>query len=186
MRRVVIVGAALVSVCVLFAVSGPSAQRIAPSPEAAPAKPAQVEVTNFPPVQQVGGTVNVGNLPAVQNVAGTVSISNLPPCPAQAHFIGYTTTGISTDSLHSPEVLAIMAQCATEVPGTRVCNLQEYLDTIPVPPPPSSAGALMWITINPVSGTSVLHMGCIAPSGIFADCRSDLMPQPNVVACCGY
>jgi hypothetical protein len=185
MRKVAVWGFVVVAVGVMF--TGAQAQRIAPEPTAPVSKPAQVEVINFPAVQPVNGTVNVGNLPAVQEVAGTVSISNLPTtCPTQAHFIGYTTTGISTDSLHSPEVLAIMRQCAEEVPGTRVCNLQEYLDSIPVPPEFTSAGALLWIQINSTVGTSSLHMGCVAPSGIFADCRSDLMPQPNVVACCGY
>jgi hypothetical protein len=78
MQRVVIVGLALVCVCLLFAVSGPSAQKIAPVSGAAATRPAQVEVTNFPALQQVAGTVNVGNLPAVQSVAGSVQVTNLP------------------------------------------------------------------------------------------------------------
>ncbi len=40
--------------------------------------PTQVEVTNFPAVQGVSGTVNIGNLPAVQAVSGSVAVNNLP------------------------------------------------------------------------------------------------------------
>jgi len=45
---------------------------------AAPTRLTQVEVTTFPAVQNIAGTVNVGNLPAVRNVAGTVGVGNLP------------------------------------------------------------------------------------------------------------
>jgi len=86
----------------LFAMSGPSAQKVAsgdgggsttsPVPVSVANFPAtqsvvalrpipitgNVAVTNFPTLQQVAGTVALGNLPAVQSVSGAVTVSNLP------------------------------------------------------------------------------------------------------------
>lgn len=194
MRKVVMFGFVLLALG--FFVAGVQAQRIVKGDGGGGTgtAPVSVAVANFPQVQpvqvdktvNVTGSVAVTNFPAVQNVAGTVSISNLPTtCPTMAHFIGYTTTGISTDSTHSPDVLAIMAQCAAEVPGSRVCDLQEYLDTIPAPSSFSSAGALLWVPFNNAGDLSWPHIGCMTAIGPEIVCREP-MPQPNVVACCGY
>jgi hypothetical protein len=78
MRKVVIWGVVLLSLTVLIAGSGATAQRARVIEAAAASRPTQVEVTNFPAVQTVSGTVNVGNIPAVQSVAGSVQVSNLP------------------------------------------------------------------------------------------------------------
>ncbi len=102
MQKAALYGLVLVCVCMLFALSGPSAQKVAsgdggggttsPVPVSVANFPAtqsvvalrpipitgSVAVTNFPAVQQVAGTVNVGNLPLVQNVAGIMAVSNLP------------------------------------------------------------------------------------------------------------
>jgi hypothetical protein len=48
-----------------------------PPPEGKPGVQ-QVEVLNFPAVQQVAGSVSVENFPATQQVAGSVLVSNLP------------------------------------------------------------------------------------------------------------
>lgn len=61
MRKVMVWGFVLVAAAVIF--TGVQAQRTAPAPSAPTVKPTQVEVTNFPVVQNVGGSVNVGNLP---------------------------------------------------------------------------------------------------------------------------
>lgn len=62
MRKVAIWGFVVIAVALLF--TGAQAQRVTLSPTVAPtAKPQQVEVTNFPTVQPVNGSVNVGNLP---------------------------------------------------------------------------------------------------------------------------
>lgn len=82
MQRAVVVGLSLLCVCLMFALSGASAQKsaavqsmaglstspattvVAPAPSPAVLfPPRQVQVTNFPAVQQVAGTVSVGNLP---------------------------------------------------------------------------------------------------------------------------
>lgn len=102
MRKAALYGLAVVCVCMLFALSGPSAQKIVsgdgggstsgPVPVTVANFPqtqvvqvqkpvtvtGSVAVTNFPALQQVAGTVNVGNIPAVQSVSGSVSVSNLP------------------------------------------------------------------------------------------------------------
>src|SRR2546425_10811826 len=77
MRRIVVTGLIVFSALTLTWVGGASGQRV-PEVAAATTRATQVEVTNFPAVQGITGTVNVGNLPAVQNVSGTVAVGNLP------------------------------------------------------------------------------------------------------------
>ncbi len=77
MRRIVITGLVLICVVALGSMAGTREPRSAVI-DAATRTPTQVEVTNFPAVQGIAGTVNVGNLPAVQTVAGTVAVANLP------------------------------------------------------------------------------------------------------------
>jgi hypothetical protein len=40
--------------------------------------PTSLEISNFPAVQSITGTIDIGNFPATQTVAGTVGISNFP------------------------------------------------------------------------------------------------------------
>jgi hypothetical protein len=44
--------------------------------------PVPVQITNFPAVQAVAGTMSIDNLPVVQQVGGTVSVGNLPSVQA--------------------------------------------------------------------------------------------------------
>ncbi len=76
MRSIRIWGITIALLGAVLLADGPRAQRL--RPEAITRTPSQVEVTNFPAVQGVSGTVNVGNLPAVQTVGGTVAVGNLP------------------------------------------------------------------------------------------------------------
>jgi len=76
MRKVAVWGFVLVAIALVF--PGTEAQRSAPINTAPTTRPAQVEVTNFPVVQAVSGSINVGNLPAIQPVSGSVQVSNLP------------------------------------------------------------------------------------------------------------
>src|SRR5438093_9339773 len=78
MRRVAIGGVVLVCLTILLSGSGATAQRARVIEAAVTRTLTQVEVTNFPAVQTVGGAVSVANLPAVQGVSGTVSVGNLP------------------------------------------------------------------------------------------------------------
>jgi len=78
MRRTVMAGVVVSCALVLVAGAAIPVQRVALSPDAPTRTTTQVEVTNFPAVQAVGGSVNVGNLPAVQSVAGSVQVTNLP------------------------------------------------------------------------------------------------------------
>jgi hypothetical protein len=82
MRRVILVGIAILCVSLLSFVSVIPLERKAVSPDgtitrAAAARPTQVEVTNFPAIQPVSGMINVANFPAAQTVTGSVSVSNL-------------------------------------------------------------------------------------------------------------
>lgn len=72
-------------------VSGASSQS---SPTTAPA---QVQVTNFPATQNVGGTVSVSNLPATQPVSGTVNIGNLPATQTVAGSVSVTNGTVGFD-----------------------------------------------------------------------------------------
>jgi hypothetical protein len=142
MRKTVIWGVVLVCLTVLIAGSGATAQRARVIETAAASRPTQVEVTNFPAVQPVNGTVNVGNLPAVQSVAGSVAVSNLPidaagnvrisgilaPAPA-IHFIGVTTAIFYIDA--GP--LNLSRECNAEIPNTRMCDYEELFKTMPPP-----------------------------------------------------
>lgn len=76
MRNIRVWSVVAVSLVAVLLSDGARAQRV--RPEAVTRTPSQVEVTNFPVIQTVGGTVNVGNLPAVQNVTGSIAVSNLP------------------------------------------------------------------------------------------------------------
>jgi hypothetical protein len=90
MQRALTVGLALVCVCLLFAMSGPAAQRAITGDSGGGTAPVPVAVNNFPAVQTVQGnvavdktvtitgTVAVTNLPAVQQVVGVVNVGNLP------------------------------------------------------------------------------------------------------------
>jgi len=78
MRRAIIFGFVLVCVTAVSFLSGSPVERKVLNPEgtttlSAPAKPTQVEVTNFPAVQTVAGTVNVGNL--TTDATGRVLVS---------------------------------------------------------------------------------------------------------------
>ena len=79
MRRTIITGVIVVfSALSLTWIAGASGQRVREVDAATTRMPTQVEVTNFPPVQNVVGTVAVSNLPSIQQVSGSVNVGNLP------------------------------------------------------------------------------------------------------------
>jgi hypothetical protein len=87
MRKAALYGLALVCVCLLFALSGPEAQKMMTGDgNGTTSSPVPVAVSNFPQIQPVAvdktvtvtGSVAVTNFPAVQQVAGTVNVGNLP------------------------------------------------------------------------------------------------------------
>jgi hypothetical protein len=182
MRKLVIWGFVLVSLTALLAGSGASAPRERVI-EAAASRPAQVEVTNFPAVQAVSGTVNVTNLPAVQNVAGSMEVSNLPldaagnlrvssatlPQTPQIHFIGFTKPVDLSD------VFGMSTECNTEFPGTRACKADEFLYAVPPPTdwPGDRAGVLPPLDAPFRCVNRSYQSGC-ATGGVFP------------AACCGY
>ena len=169
MQRAVVVGLTLTCVCLVFALSGPSAQRIAPQPSAPVTRPAQVEVTNFPAVQQVTGTVSITNLPAAAPVLA---------------FKGYTA---ATFAETYPGVLALNRTCNSEFPGSRLCSAREILNFIPPPDAPSAAGFLVSYPISApavASAEGVLQSRCMRADGVNFDCGDSAPTHP--IACCGY
>ena len=182
MKRAVVVGLTLACVCLVFALSGPSAQRIAPQPSAPATRPSQVEVTNFPAVQPVTGTVAVDNLPAVQSVAGSVTVGNLPMdadgnlkvaavvvAPRAIRFVRFTQKTFDT----SPGSVALSNACNDEMPGTRACLQEEILTSIP----PAPLG-WDWVYLS----TTGVGQNCMSSSGFLSSCNGLTLP----VACCGY
>jgi hypothetical protein len=141
-----------------------------------------VEVTNFPAVQAVSGTVNLANLPAVQSVSGTVSVGNLPldaegnlrvtgTLPVAApmiHFVGLT------GAVPRDAVLTLNRACHQEFPGTRACTHSEIWTSIPPPPE--------WGGIAFVSNAGTAGLACLVFTGDVTQCDSD----PHPVACCGF
>jgi len=196
MQRALTVGLALVCVCLLFAMSGPSAQRmITGDGSGSTSTPVPVAVNNFPAVQTVQGnvavdkTVNVTgsvavtNLPAVQQVEGTVSIANLPVAPSVVTFKGYTA---ATFPESYPGVLALSRACNSELPGSRLCGATEILGFIPPPNAPSTAGFLVSYPIAMTavgSAEGVLQPRCMRADGVNFDCGDSEPTHP--AACCG-
>ena len=80
MQRAVVVGLTLVCVCLLFALSGASAQRIVNGDGGgSTTSPVPVAVSNFPAVQAIQGNVAVEK---TVTVTGSVAVTNFPvTCP---------------------------------------------------------------------------------------------------------
>jgi hypothetical protein len=109
--------------------------------------PVPVQITNFPAVQAVAGTVSVDNLPAVQQVGGTVNVGNLPLdatgglriSDPTGKFIGVTTTSVSGNAGWRNLNLACNAEFGATYPTARMCTSKDILRT-PVTQWPSLPG----------------------------------------------
>jgi hypothetical protein len=196
MRKAAVYGLALVCVCMLFALSGPSAQRIVNGDGGGSTStaPVPVSVANFPTVQAVQvqkpitvtGSVAVTNFPAVQEVAGTVNVGNLPvdadgnvkvsgghvAVAVLAHFVGTTTT---SGFFSGQGTLALSRGCNAEMPGTRVSDWEEIFSTIP-PAPLVGSVIVSRDLANSPNGV------CINQDGLMVS----YCPEPAPIACCGY
>jgi hypothetical protein len=175
MRKGALYGLAVVCVCLLFAVSGPEAQRIAPSPDAAASRPTQVEVTNFPTVQEVVGTVNVGNLPVDAEGNVKVTLSSLAPV---VRFIGFTDVTFEAPSPFAGP-LSFSRACDSEFPGSRICEANEVLRSIPIVAE-FTQSALIFLPSDPTTVQAKVY--CVNADGQVGSCPGGLLP----VACCGY
>jgi hypothetical protein len=139
MRKAVLLGVVLLSVAAFTIRTVTPVEKKALSPDfntpfAAAAKPTQVEVTNFPAVQAVTGTLNVGNLPAVQPVSGAVSVSNLPLDGNGRLVVSIQNAGSNALVLHSTSATyqgdlggrtGATQKCQAEFPGTHFVNESE-------------------------------------------------------------
>ncbi len=141
MRRIVVTGLIVFSALTLSMVGGAADQRTRGVGAALTRTPTQVEVTNFPVVQGVSGTVNVGNLQAVQTIAGSVTVSNLPldsdgrllvaglvTAPnREVHFLGYAQARFS----NLTSITLLNDACASEIAGSRMCTMDEFNFALP-------------------------------------------------------
>lgn len=133
MQRAVVVGLTLICVCLVFSLSGPSAQRIAPEPSAPTTRPAQVEVTNFPAVQQVAGTVSVGNLPV--DVSGRLLVAIQPSGPGA--LVLHSTTSTYQGNLGGRT--GATQKCRAEFPVSHFATEQEVLTAL-------NTRGVVWLT----------------------------------------
>jgi len=199
MRKAVLYGLALVCVCLLFALSGPSAQRTinGDSGSGAGTSPVAVSVANFPQVQPVQvdktvtvtGSVAVTNFPTVQHVVGTLNVGNLPTDESGAlrvsassaagpiHFLGLTTATF----INEDQPLLFSRACSAAIPNSRICDQHELIYSIPAP---EFTGVVHIVYQQDSGGTDKVFANCIDANGHLFNCSLETPPFP--VACCGY
>ena len=152
MRKAALYGLAVVCVCLLFALSGPQAQKMVPGDgNGNTSSPVPVSVANFPATQEVRGVVEVGrtvnvtgsvavtNLPAVQEVAGTVNVENLPVDATGRLLIALPSSGSdaltvrSTSATYTGDLggrTGATQKCRAEFPNSHFPTEQELLNAL--------------------------------------------------------
>lgn len=143
MRRIVPYGLVLIFLGLLFAASGPSAQRLINGDGGGVSSgPVAVSVANFPQVQPVAvdktvtvtGSVSVTNLPAVQQVAGTVNVANLPVDATGRVVVAIAGTGSGALVLRSTSAMyqgnlggrtGATQKCRAEFPSSHFATVPE-------------------------------------------------------------
>ena len=174
MWRIVITGLALICVIAIGSLAATREPRSAVI-DAVTRTPMQVEVTNFPAVQAVAGTVNVGNFPAAAPITVNVATPTI-------HFVGFSPFPAGAIDNSTPNILDLNRLCNVYIPGTRACIKEEVALSIP---PPTTWPDLAW-TLEHVTETSnslSLRVGCLS------EIDTDLTPcgqGPHLVACCGF
>lgn len=174
MRRAMVWGFVLVAVAVIFT----GAQALVPIQQP-PTKTAQeVEVTNFPAVQTVAGSVEVANLPLDQD--GNVKVANAASTPAQIHAVGITAALVGPGASAPLGLLTMNRACAAEFPATRACGLEEAFRSIPAPP---TWDGLVWI----VQAFETGNAQCYSSDGVGAPCKPEVSDTGlHPILCCGF
>lgn len=193
MRRIIVTGLIVFSALTLSWVGGAFGQRERGATVDAARTPTPVQVTNFPAVQGVTGTVNVGNLPAVQNVAGTVVMGNLPVdangdvrvtggvvVTSTIQFKGFTSSAIAPQG--SGNIFSLNRACAAEFPTSRMCTSIELLDSIPAPP---VFNYLVWVRLDNPNFAPISSVGC-AREDVPDASACGVLTASLPVACCGF
>jgi hypothetical protein len=193
MRKVTVWGLVLVATAVIFtAAQGYTPILLEPPTHAA----SQVEVTNFPPVQPVNGTVQVGNLPAVQTVGGPVTVSNLPAVQtvtgsvqvtnlpaARIHVAGITAATFVFVNTANPGLLTLSRACDAEFPGARMCTVDELAMAIPPPPEWTDRVYVMRTDVPPEPIPACYRSPGFADA---CDGPSSDIPGIHSALCCGF
>lgn len=148
MRRMVVAGVVLA--CAAFIARGAVQGQRQVGLEAAPTRTVTpVEVTNFPVVQGVSGSVNVGNLPAVQNVVGGVQVTNLPVDPEGRVLVAVQRIASNALVLRSTSAkyqgdlggrTGATQKCQLEFPGSHFPHINELSNAITL------ARGIVWLT----------------------------------------
>ena len=167
MRKVVLFGFVLVCLSAASFLTVLPIERKVVSPDGTiafvAAKPTQVEVTNFPAIQQVTGTVTIGNLS--QDSEGRLLVRVATP-----HVVGFTEPVVWND------IVELTTVCASTFPGSRMCDASEVFHSIPpaIPQPPY---------VRVIFQVSVQSFGsnCVRTDGAIDCGPSNEAP----VACCG-
>lgn len=183
MRRTIVAG--VVVSCVL--VFGVGAVQMVPPTQDKPAQ--QVEVVNFPAVQQVGGSVQVSNLPLDGD--GSVRVTAPSVTVPQIHFVGFT----------SPLPLGAAwlvgsRQCAAEFPGSRACTVEDFYKSTTVAPPfPVQAQGTGWVRMisrhpDTIETTAIdfPFVICLRSDGELdnSGCYNTSGVTDTPFACCGF
>lgn len=180
MRRMVVAG--IVFACAAFIAGGAVQGQRQVGAQAAPTRtPTPVEVTNFPTVQAVGGSVQVGNLPL--DADGNLRVAGiLVAASAAIRFVGFTeeTFPIPQTCCERMPVLSMNRACATAFPGARACDYAEVFRSIPPPPPLPVPSVLIVDKLG--TGATYFEGNCIHEDGTFGGCGAGPLP----VACCGF
>jgi hypothetical protein len=142
-----------------------------------------VEVTNFPAIQSVAGTVQIGNLPVDESgnvrIAGAVTINQSP-----VRFIGYTQATLFGSAT---TVLNLNRACNAEFPQARACEITELQRAVPPPPQFAGTGILLLLPLSAYTGNqSWLITGCILQTDEAPRTCTPDSSNPFAVACCGF
>lgn len=182
MQRVILSGIVLACITAVSFLRVFSVERKPLIPEAtvstaAAPRPSQVEVTNFPAVQAVSGTVIVSNLP----VDGEGRLIVAVPQAAPLRFIGYSTATFPEGT----GLLDLNRACAAEFPATRTCSALEIVQLIPAPGPTTAPALLVsFVGTRDLGGVGPVEIpasSCMSASGVAFSCGTGPLP----VACCG-
>jgi hypothetical protein len=179
MQRMVVGG--IVLACAGFVVGG-AVQQQRVGVEAAPTRTATpVEVTNFPAVQPVSGSVEVGNLPLDPD--GSVRVAGLS-APATIRFVGFSqqTFLIPQTCCDRLPVFQMNRACDASFQGSRACDYLEMIRSIP--PLPEFPVATPLIAMQGAAAPVLDVQGtCIHEDGTIGGCAG---VGPFPVACCGF
>jgi hypothetical protein len=138
----------------------------------APDKPPQeVTVSNFPDLQNVGGTVSVSNLPTIQRITGQVLVANLPVDQRGRVMVSGGATpfrfvGVTTARFDGAAGWAAMTSACYQQYGGRMAFADEYRVTVGPGPIPEPAWIQPRVELYVGGSGSIYHVFDSAGNGL--------------------